>query len=38
MAAFTRKRRYLRLIGRLSILEALLLYVPAIALHIVVIT
>ena len=36
MATFTKKRRFLRLIGRLSILEALILYIPAIGLHVLV--
>lgn len=34
MARFSRKRRYLRLIGRLSVLETLTLYLPAIVINI----
>ena len=35
MARFSRKRKYMRLIGRLSVLETLVVYAPAIAINIV---
>ena len=34
MARFSRKRKYMRLIGRLSVLETLVLYLPAIIINI----
>lgn len=35
MAQFTRQRRYFRLIGQLSMMEIILVYIPAIAMNIV---
>ena len=34
MAGFTKRRRYFRLIGRLTVLECFLIYIPAIAVNI----
>jgi len=34
MARFTKRRRYFRLIGRLTVLECFLIYIPAIAINI----